>query len=50
MQVHNSNPILNPIPWTNTNLACRAFSIAAQIICNSLPVDVRLCDRTAAFK
>ena len=38
------------VPRTRTDIAGRAFSVAAPSVWNSLPADIRLCDTTATFK
>jgi len=38
------------VPRTRTELARRAFSVAAPSVWNSLPADIRLCESVPSFK
>ena len=38
------------VPRTRTELARRAFSVAAPPVWNSLPADIRLCESVPLFK
>jgi len=48
--LRSSDAPLLAVPRTRTELARRAFSVAAPSICNSLPADIRLCESAPLFK
>ena len=48
--LRSSDAPLLAIPRTRTELARRAFSVAAPSVWNSLPADIRLCESVPLFK
>jgi len=48
--LRSSDAPLLAVPRTRTELARRAFSVAAPSVWNSLPADIRLCESVPLFK